>query len=98
MPYKIGQILTEVQATEISPAYVQSTKHDWKALYTILDAFNNVKKGGFVLTLAPDRKHFVVAKVSSKNYTPYAEDGPVVRVSDGKQSWRVDGNTYCVPI
>ncbi|MCK9462618.1 MAG: hypothetical protein M0R80_23615 [Proteobacteria bacterium] len=83
------------QTQEDSDAY-------WAAFEHIHSVQNELHQGQLVLTVAldcdRDKPQFIVAQVSSvKRNCIQAVDGPVIRVTDGDMSWRVDGANYCVP-
>ena len=105
----IGKITRE-QALALNGDYVASTEPGNTDRFGVLmdkvvrphfmhDSPKPIRKGQLVLAQDPEKSGFIVAKVSSVNSRAYgAEDGPIVRVTDGKYSWRVDGDTYCVPL
>jgi len=95
--YTKGDVISREQAEQISKDYVLGSMHkDFGALDRVIEGFNKLKKGQLVLTFYEGQ--FIVATVSSVKFDWRNEDGPVIRVSDGKVSWRVDGNGYAVAI
>jgi hypothetical protein len=81
----------------LSPKYVQFAEGDWKAFDSVNAAFSKLRRGQKVITCVDGQ--FILAKVSSVNNDDIrAVDGPVVRVSNGESSWRVDGNGYAFPV
>lgn len=55
-----------------------------------------LKKGQKLLTFIEGQ--YVTVKISSIQPPMHDADGPVVRVSNGEYSWRVDGDKYGVRI
>lgn len=102
----VGPISLEL-AKEIAPEYVEYCQTDgnsdrhWAIFNMIEKQFETITKGQLVVTqkfesLLNDKNEFIVAKVSKVDHNCFqAIDGPVVRVSDGQHSWRVDGSGYC---
>jgi len=90
-------VISREDALKISPDYVRYAEGDFDLYEKIYAKFSKLKKGQRVLTFS-DRK-FVLAKVTSINSNDFrAVDGPVVRVSNGEYSWRVDGDGYAYPV
>lgn len=90
-------IISREKALKISKDYVAYVEGDNDKWNMIIKPFDKLKRGQSVLTF--DNGRFVLAKVSSIDREDYrAVDGPIVRVSDGKTSWRVDGNKYAYPM
>jgi hypothetical protein len=89
-------VISREEAIKISPEYVSYIEtHSMKDWDKIDKQFSKLKKGQEVLTSSGGV--FVKAKISSMDYDSYqAVDGPVVRVSNGEYSWRVDGDAYAV--
>ena len=96
----VGTIVPEAEVKEQAPLYhAFNIKSDFDALDKILPDFEKLKRGQKVLSYDCASRNFIICKVSSINFNDIrAVDGPLVRVQDGKQSWRVDGNTYAVPV
>lgn len=94
---QIGTKLTKDQAKKLNPDYVDYISGNRRLFDIVLENFDSLKKNQKVLTYRkPD---FVIVKISSINYNdPRALDGPLVRVTDGEFSWRVDGSGYAAPI
>jgi len=89
--------ITDDEAKKLAPDYVKYAKGDFSFFDKIFAAFNKLKKGQNVVTFCGGV--FVKAKISSiKHDDVRAIDGPVVRVSSGEWSWRVDGDGYAFPI
>jgi hypothetical protein len=107
-PKVLGPISRE-EAIKLDESYVKFRELDsmsqdnWAAFDHVQNLQNELKKGQLVLTVDPksiDRKHpqYLICRVSMvKRNCIQAVDGPVIRVTDGQYSWRVDGNGYCVP-
>ena len=93
-------VISREEALKLAPAYVDfiedksfNIKHD----EIIIDPFSKLKKGQRVITYSDGQ--YVLCKVSSLNYDDWkAIDGPIVRVSNGEYSWRVDGNRYAYSV
>ena len=86
--------ITDDEAKKLAPDYVKYAKGDFSFFDKIFAAFNKLKKGQNVVTFCGGM--FVKAKISS--IKPGFEGEPVVRVSSGEWSWRVDGDGYAFPI
>ena len=89
-------LISRDEALKISKVYVAWAEKDYDKWEAVNKAFSKLKKGQAVLTCFNGQ--FVLAKVSSIKDEPIAEDGPVVRVTNGEYSWRVDGNEYAFPV
>lgn len=98
-------VITRDEAVAICPDYVAFVEnHDLSD--AILDPFmwnydkldrhgyptTGVKVGQQVITCMDGQ--FVRAKITSLKQPGHEGDGPVVRVSNGEYSWRVDGDKY----
>ena len=99
--YQIGPINREI-AVKIDSIYVKFVETNDLGTWDHIDVLqNSLKRGQLVLTISPTEAgpiQFIIAKVSSvRNNTPDCDDGPVIRVTDNKFSWRVDGDKCCVP-
>jgi hypothetical protein len=82
---------------KLSPVYVAFAEGDLDKFDAMDKKFSKLEKGDKVLTHSDNV--FVIATVSSVNHNdPRAVDGPIVRVSNGEYSWRVDGNGYAYPV
>lgn len=85
-------IISREEAMKLAPDYVtfieSKTLKGWDS---VDKQFQTVKKGQKALTY--NDGDFVLVTISSVNRNdPRAEDGPIVRVSNGEYSWRVDGD------
>lgn len=91
-------IVERDDALTLSSDYVAAVEGNYDILFDkVLPEFEKLRKGQQVLTYIDGV--FVKAKVSSINHnSPLAIDGPIVRVSNGEYSWRVDGDKYAIPI
>lgn len=103
--------LSKEEATKLSPKYVSFVESHSSTL-DIIEPFmwdwNNVKpapirqpacklkKGQKLLTFVHGQ--YVTVKISSIRNPMHDADGPIVRVSNGEYSWRVDGDKYGVLI
>jgi hypothetical protein len=93
-------VITREEALAICPAYVTFVDHkaNCDACGAVLDNFQNPRKGqeAFTAYTGPDNiTIFMRVTVTSVNHeAPGAIDGPIVRVSNGEYTWRVDGNDY----
>ena len=111
MKRQIGPI-SEAEAKELSKEYVAFVKDTNGESYDDIDDIcqkhfyhdspEPIRKGQLVLSVrhrGTKSPEFIIAKVTSvRSDIIQAEDGPVVRITDGEYSWRVDGCDYCVPI
>ena len=94
-------LITRDAALLISPdyvAFIEGTQDRFGLLEDkILPKFCSLKRGQKVLTCCDGQ--WVLCRVSSLNLNDVrAIDGPIVRVSNGEFSWRVDGGEYAYPI
>jgi len=90
-------IISRAEAVKISPIYVAYVEGDFNAWPSIVTPFDQLKRGQKAITYCDGI--FVQVKVTSINRNDYkAIDGPVVRVSNGEYSWRVDGDHYAFPV
>lgn len=89
-------LITRDEALAISSDYVSFVEGNFESFDVVDAAFGQLKRGQAAITYH-DGKFFRV-KVSSVDHKSYqAVDGPVVRVSNGEYSWRVDGDRYAFP-
>lgn len=51
-----------------------------------------LKKGQRMLTYFEGQ--YVLVKISSVKHPEHDADGPIIRVSNGEASWRIDGDKY----
>ena len=88
-------VISRDKAFELAPDYVNYIEaRAGRNISKLLDQFNNVKRGKKALTFFDNQ--WVIVKISSVNHNDFrAIDGPIVRVSNGEGSWRVDGCGYC---
>lgn len=103
---ELGPISRE-QAIAIDAIYVKWREdRDMDCFDHVQSLQEGLKRGQLVLTemlrvrenVPNQARVFILAQVSSvKRNCVQAVDGPVIRVTDGEYSWRVDGDTYCVP-
>ena len=90
-------LITREDASKMSHEYVDFVEGSRKHSGKILEAFDSLRRGDHVLTFNDGQ--FVKAVISSVKHDDIrAIDGPVVRVSNGECSWRVDGDKYATPI
>ena len=97
-------VISLAEAKRLVPDYVKWIEgkakrggYQWESWDKIWVAFQRLKRGQAVVTC--DNGVYVKAKVTSIRPANYAEaDGPVVRVSNGEWTWRVDGNDYAYPL
>ena len=90
--------ISREEALSVSKDYVAFVEGDFSKFHTVNEAFEKLRRGQAVITHWEGQ--FIRAKVSSINNTSYQAvmgDGPVVRVSNGEYSWRVDGSHYAYP-
>ena len=92
-------IISRDDALKISPDYVAFVEGDYNKFNVVEEKFFKLKRGADVITYLHSKKMFVRAKVSGVDNKSYqAIDGPIIRVSNGEYSWRVDGSTYAWPL
>lgn len=92
-------IISRSEAVRIAPAYVAFIEKGAGAqrFEKVDTACSKLIKGQKVLTFHDGQ--YVVCKVTSVNRDTYqADDGQVIRVSNGEFSWRVDGVHWAFPI
>jgi len=90
-------IISRDEALKVSPDYVAFVEGNFDAFDKVDAAFTGLKKKQAVITYIDGQ--FVRANVTSINNNTFrAVDGPVVRVSNGEYSWRVDGDRYAYPV
>lgn len=96
--------ITRNEAWKLAPilvAYTEGTSNDFDA---VNDAMNKSRKGQSVVLAQknyknPFKSKYFIVKVSSvKHDCLEAEDGPVIRVTDGIYSWRTDGCDFIFPV
>ncbi len=96
MKLKNGLISRE-KALSISSDYVNFVEGNFDFFEVVDSAFVKLKKGQSAITY--HNGNFFEVKVTNVDNKSYqAVDGPVIRVSNGEYSWRVDGNRYAYPI
>lgn len=92
-------IVSRADALKISPDYVAFVEGDFDKFNVVDEKFSKLKRGAEVITYLHSEKVFVRAKVSKVDHNSYqAIDGPVIRVSNGEYSWRVDGSGFAWPL
>lgn len=88
-------VISREEALKISSDYVAFVEGNFDKFDIVWPLFQKLKVGQKVLTYEGQTKQFILAKISNMNYKCFqAVDGPVVRVSNGEYSWRVDGDKY----
>jgi hypothetical protein len=91
------QLISREQALAVSPDYVAFVEGDFDKFDAVNTAFEGLKRNQAVITYVDGQ--FVLVKVTSINSNDFrAIDGPIVRVSNGEYSWRVDGDRYAFPL
>jgi hypothetical protein len=92
-----AKVISRKDAMKMAPAYVAFVEGNFGKYGAVDKAFSKLKRGQAVITYRDGK--FVAAKVSSIDNDDFrAIDGPVVRVSDGEYSYRVDGDKYAYPM
>jgi hypothetical protein len=92
-------IISRAEALKLAPDYVAFVEGDFDKFNVVDEKFSKLKKGQVVITYSHNEKVFVKAKVSKVDHSSFqAIDGPVIRVSNGEWSWRVDGSGYAWPL
>jgi len=91
-------VISRDEALKLAPDYVKYTEDIIRGPYAaVMKKFETLKRGQAVLTHNDGK--WIKAKVTSINHNHFrAVDGPIVRVSNGECSWRVDGSHYAYPI
>jgi len=90
-------VISRKEALKICSKYVKFVEGDHDRFNYVSKAFDKIKKGQSVLTYTDGQ--FVITKVTLVDKNDFrAIDGPVVRVSNGEYSWRVDGDKYAYPV
>lgn len=90
-------IISRADALKVSADYVAFVEGDFSKFNAVDEVFSKLKHGNEVLTYMDGI--FIRATVSKVDHNSYqAIDGPVIRVSNGEFSWRVDGDSYAWPI
>ena len=91
-------IITRSEAVKIAPDYVKAMEGNSEALCEkVFPVFDKIKRGQKALTCL--NRVYVMVKVTKVDLNDIrAVDGPVVRVSNGEYSWRVDGNDWAWPV
>lgn len=92
-------LITREEALQRVPDYVAYVEDfgNHELFQKMEAAFSTLKRGQKAITYHAGQ--YVAVKISSVNHNDYrAIDGPVVRVSNGEFSWRVDGDEYAAPV
>ena len=90
-------IISRSEACKISKDYVAFVEGNFDKFSIIQKVFDNIKRRQKALTYIDGQ--FVIVNISSIDSDDFrAIDGPIVRVSNGEYSWRVDGNRFAFPI
>lgn len=90
-------IIDRNEALKLARDYVSFVEGNFDLFKTIEFKFAQLKKGQTCLTYRD--KEFIKCKISLVSHNdPRAMDGPLVRVTDGEWSWRVDGDKYAYPL
>ena len=97
-------VISRDEAIRMASKLVAFTEGDDSLFNTVNDAQNGVKRGQKVVVAFKDWKEplksiYGIVKVTSVDRNSFQViDGPVIRVTDGKTSWRTDGSDYIFPI
>lgn len=98
-------IITREEAERIVPDLVMFTENrgDHDLFDKIDEAQNKVKRGQQVVIAfknykEPTKSVYAYVQVTSVKNDWRNEDGPVIRITDGKYSWRTDGCNWIAPI
>jgi hypothetical protein len=87
-------LISRSEAEKISTDYVAFVEGNFDLFEKVYAKFEKLKRGQAVITCHDGK--FIRVKVSS--ISPGFEGEPVVRVSNGEWSWRVDGDGYAFPV
>ena len=89
-------IVSKATAKRLVPQYVEYVEGNFDKWTDVFAKFETLSVGNTAVTFANGK--FVMVRVSSIRHNDIrAVDGPVVRVSNGEYSWRVDGDKYAYP-
>jgi hypothetical protein len=97
-------VISRSEALKLAPDLVRLTECDDNLFDKVNDAQNSVKRGqkcvvAFKNWKQPIKSVYALVKVTSVNSDCFqAIDGPVIRVTDGKMSWRTDGSDFIAPV
>lgn len=94
---ELGDI-TRDEAFKLSPKYVEFIENPSSGFMDIVDGCYKLKKGQKCLTYSRPENRWIIGKISSVCYDWRSEDGPVMRFTDGKYSWRIDGSECAVAV
>ena len=92
-------VVSRAEAVKLASDYVDFVEGKGGSLLlfgSVIPKFEKLRVGKKVLTHSDDVN--VIAKVSSIQEGHPDADGPVVRVTNGEYSWRVDGDRYAYPL
>lgn len=90
-------IISRETALLIDPEYVAFIEGNHDKWGVVNAKFEKLKRRQPVITYHDGQ--YVAATITSINYNDFrAIDGPVVRLTNGEYSWRVDGDRYAVPV
>ena len=97
-------IISRDEAFKLAPDLVSFTEGNEKLFDKVNDAHNGVKRRQKCVVAFKnwEKRHasvYALVQVTSVNNHCYqAVDGPVIRITDGKYSWRTDGSDWIAPI
>lgn len=101
-------LISRKEAARLAPYLVAFTetgdKNDEWDLFTLIEAAQNKVKRNQQVVVAfkdykdPTKSVYARVRVTSMKYNWRSEDGPVIRITDGKASWRTDGCDCIAPI
>lgn len=92
-------VISRQEAIRRCPEYVKFVEGDYSSFDAVNALFKTLKRGSKAMTYVENTRHFIIGKISSVNANSLlAVDGPIVRFSDERFSWRVDGDKYAVPV
>lgn len=83
-------------ALELAPVYVDFAEGNFDKWEQVDKKFGKLKIKDRAITYHDGK--FILVKVSHIFIGFPGADGPVVQVSNGEYSWRVDGDKYAYPI
>jgi len=90
-------VISRDEAMRLCPDYVKYVEGNWDLYRSVRDKFSKIKRGQSAITYHEGQ--FVRVKITMINNNDFrAVDGPVIRVTNGEYSWRVDGNHDAWPI
>ena len=90
-------VISRETALLIDPEYVAFVEGDFDKFESVYQKFQQLKRRQQVITFHEGQ--YIAATITSINHNDFrAVDGPIVRLTNGEYSWRVDGSKYAAPV